>query len=174
MRKLFVPTLIVLMAVACELHAAGTDKTLVSWATVVDKSVKAGSILTVQNGRAFDGIFLAELADGKWMAGSDSVSSISRTNKQQGDWAAEKADTKTLIQMAIVYKDDQISIYRNGVPYASYKTKNIDLLSSKSNIVVFGLRQVGGGTWPIGGSFGGAIEDARIYAQALAVEEIKK
>ena len=173
MRKIFVPALIVLMAVACELHAAGTDKTLVSWTTVVDKSVKAGSILTVQNGRAFDGIFFAELADGKWMAGSDSVSSVSRTNKQQGDWAAEKADTKTLIQMAIVYKGDQISIYRNGVPYASYKTKNIDLLSSKSNIVVFGLRHVGGGTGSIGGAIGGAIEDARIYAQALTVEEIK-
>jgi sucrose-6-phosphate hydrolase SacC (GH32 family) len=100
------------------------------------------------------------------MAGSDRYH---RTNRQQDAWAAEKADAKTLVQMAIVYKGDQISIYRNGARYASYEAQNIDLLSRKNNIVVFGLRHVGGGN----GSIGGAIDDARIYAQALTPEQIK-
>jgi beta-fructofuranosidase len=166
MKKFSILMVAVVMAMACELHAAGTDKTLVSWITLSDKKVRAGSILTIQDGSRFDGIVFAEVATGKWMAGSDTYR---RTNKAQGDSAAEKADAKTLVQMAIVYKGDHVSIYRNGAPYASYKTKNIDLLSSKKNIVVFGLRHVRGGN----GSIGGAIEDARIYSKALTAEEIK-
>ena len=76
----------------------------------------------------------------------------------------EKADDKTLIQMAIVYKGNQISIYRNGEPYASYEASNIDLLSAKDNMAVFGLRHVGATT---GQHLQGTIEDARIYDRAL-------
>ena len=170
MKKSIMLIAVMVLAAAGEICSAGVDKTLVSWVAISDKNVKGGSILTIQDGVKFDGIIYAELADGKWMAGSNAKR---RTNKQQGDRAIEKADAKTLVQMAIVYKGDQISIYRNGAPYASYKTKNIDLLSSKHNIVVFGLRHVGGWTGSLGGSIGGAIEDARIYAQALTVEEIK-
>ena len=103
-------------------RAINTDKTLVSWARLADKNVKAGSILTVQDGNRFDGTVFAELSAGKWMAGSDT---FRRTNKEQGDWAVEKADAKSLVQTAIVYKGDRISIYRNGKEYASYKTKNV-------------------------------------------------
>ncbi len=164
MKKLLIVATV--MMIACELHAAGTDKTLVSWVRLADKKVTSGSILTVQNGNQFDGIVFAELAGDKWMAGSHL---FQRTNKAQADRAAEKADAKTLVQMAIVYKGDQISIYRNGAPYSSHKAKNIDLLGAKSNIVVFGLRHIGGGS----GSIGGSIEDARIYAQALTADQIK-
>jgi len=48
--------------------------------------------------------------------------------------------------MAIAYKGNQISIYRNGEPYASYEAGNIDLLSAKDNMAVFGLRHQGAGT----------------------------
>jgi len=157
---------IVLLATVCGVCSAGVDKTLVSWVRLSDKNVRAGSILTVQIGSRFDGIVFAELAGGKWMAGSDTWS---RTNKQQSDWPTETADAKTLVQMAIVYKGDRITIYRNGAPYASYKTRNIDLLSGKGNIVVFGMRHVGAA----GGSIAGAIDDARIYDKALTVEQIK-
>ena len=144
---------------------AATDKTLVSWVTLTDKNVRAGSILTVQVGPAFDGIIFAERAPGKWMAGSDS---FRRTGSNPGSFPAETADKKTQVQMAIVYKGSQISIYRNGKEYASYKTGNIDLLSNKNNVVVFGLRHLGGD-----GSIAGQIDDARIYAKALTAEEIK-
>jgi len=154
------------LATVCEICPAGTDKTLVSWVRLADKNVRAGSILTVQSGRQFDGIVYAELAAGKWMAGSHL---FQRTNRAQGGRAAEKADAKTLVQMAIVYKGDRITIYRNGAPYSAHKAKNIDLLRGASNFVVFGVRHVGGGS----GSIGGSIEDARIYEAALTVDQIK-
>lgn len=141
------------------------DKTLVSWVTLTDRNLRAGSVLTVQRDNAFDGIIFAELEPGKWMAGSDS---LRRTQKAQAGAPAETPDGKALLQMAIVYEGNRISIFRNGEPYASYEAQNIDLLSGTSPIAVFGLRHVGGN-----GSIGGSIEDARVYNRALGVEELK-
>ena len=155
----------VLLLIAGAAHAANTDKTLVSWVTLTDKNVRAGSVLTVQAGAAFDGIIFAERAAGKWMAGSDT---FKRSGGNPNAFPPETADKKTRVQMAIVYKGDQISIYRDGKLYASYKTTNIDLLSNKGNIAVFGLRHIGGG-----GSIGGSIDDARIYSKALTADELK-
>ena len=124
--------------------------------------------MTIQRGDQFDGIVFGEVAVGKWMAGSNF---FKRTQPDQQANAVEKADNKTLIQMAIVYQGHQISIYRNGEPYASYEASNIDLLSFKDNMVVFGLRHEGAGN---GQNLQGAIEDARIYDRAMTVEEIKK
>ena len=152
-------------AVCGAARGASTDKTLVSWVTITDKNVRSGSVLTVQVGAAFDGIIFAEQAAGKWMAGSNTYT---RTGKNTGAYPAETADKKTQVQMAIVYKGDQISIYRDAKPYASYKTRNIDLLSNKNNFVVFGLRHIGGN-----GSIGGSIDDARIYSKALTADELK-
>jgi beta-fructofuranosidase len=146
-------------------QAEDTDKTLVSWVTLTDKNIRAGSVLTVQVGPSFDGIVFAERAADRWMAGSEY---FHRTGEDPGAFPAEAADGKTVIQMAIVYKGDQISIYRDGKPYASYKAKNIDLLSSTNNIAVFGLRHIGGD-----GGIGGSIEDARIYSSALTAEELR-
>ena len=140
------------------------DKTLVAWVSLRDRDLRAGSILTLQRGSEFDGIVFAEKALGKWMAGSDM---FKRTQDNQDSYPQDTSDGNTFMQMAIVYKDDTISIYCNGEPYASYRTKNIDLLSGKDNIAVFGLRHVGGS-----GSIGGSIEDARIYAKALTVNEL--
>lgn len=145
--------------------AAQTDKTLVSWISLTDKNARAGSVLTIQDGDRFDGIIYAERAAERWMAGSNN---FSRTEKDQDKNPVENADGNALVQMAIVYRDDQITIYRDGELYVSYSAKNIDLLSSKDNVAVFGLRHLGGD-----GSIAGSIEDARIYRQALTVDEIK-
>jgi len=146
-------------------QAPKTDKTLVSWVTLTDKGVRAGSVLTLQVRNQFDGIVFAERAAGKWMAGSNN---FRRAQKRPEQNAPEAADHKTVVQMAIVYQSDRIQMYRNGRPYASYKTENVDLLTSKDAIVVFGLRHIGGT-----GSIAGRIEDARIYSQALTVEQIR-
>lgn len=147
--------------------AAGTDKTLVSWIRLADTTQRGGSALTIQRGDLFDAIVFGERAPGKWMAGSNF---FKRTQDNQQTNAVEKADDKTLVQMAIVYKGNQISIYRNGEPYASYEARNIDLLSFKDNIAVFGLRHVGAAT---GQTLRGLIQDARIYDRALTADEIK-
>ena len=151
----------------CSAGEVGTNKTLVSWICLADTVQRGGSALTIQRGDQFDAIVLGEREAGKWMAGSDS---LKRTQNQQGANAAENVDAKTLIQMAIVYKGNQISIYRNGEPYATYEASNIDLLSASDNQAVFGLRHEGADT---GQHLQGAIEDARIYDKALSAYEIK-
>ncbi len=148
--------------------AAGTDKTLVSWVILDNTTQQGGSALTIQRGDQFDGIVFGERAPGKWMAGSNF---FARTQGDQQANAVEKADSKTPIQMVIAYKGNQISIYRNGDPYASYEASNIDLLSARDNMAVFGLRHEGAGT---GQTLRGLIEDARIYDRALTADEIKK
>ncbi|NIP25299.1 MAG: hypothetical protein GWN67_07455 [Phycisphaerae bacterium] len=145
---------------------AGTDKTLVVWFAPADLTHRGGSALTIQSGDQFDGIVFGEIQEGKWMAGSDYHK---RTERSQDKYLRETADSKKTVQMAIVYKGDRILIYRNGASYASYQAKNIDLLSPENNIAVFGLRHVGAG----GGQISGDIEDARIYAKALSLDEIK-
>ena len=151
----------------CSAGEAGTDKTLVSWVCLANTTQQGGSALTIQRGDQFDGIVFGEKEAGKWMAGSDG---FTRTQGNQQANAIEKADDKTLIQMAIVYKGNQISIYRNGEPYASYEASNIDLLSASDNQAVFGSRHGAGR----GQHLQGSIADARIYDKALSADEIKK
>jgi len=157
-------TTLALCAVAA---AAGTDKTLVSWVALDNLTQQGGSALTLQHGSRFDGIVFGEKASGKWMAGSENYL---RTQGDPQANAAEQADNKTLVQMAIVYQGKQTSIYRNGEPYASYATNPIDLLGPKDALAVFGLRHEGAGG---GQSLQGAIEDARIYDRALSTEELR-
>jgi sucrose-6-phosphate hydrolase SacC (GH32 family) len=152
----------------CRASAAGTDKTLVAWVALDNLTQQGGSALTIQRGQQFDAIVFGEMAADKWMAGSEF---LARTQGNQQANAAEKADNKTLIQMAVVYQGNQIFIYRNGESYASYEANNIDLLSAKDNQTVFGLRHEGAGT---GQPLQGSIEDARIYDRALTADEIKK
>ena len=71
------------------------------------------------------------------------MKALPRTQGDQQANAVEKRDDKTLIQMAIVYQGNQIAIYRNGEPYASYEANNIDLTTAKDNMAVFGLRHLG-------------------------------
>ncbi|MDG1241587.1 MAG: hypothetical protein P8P52_03385, partial [Opitutae bacterium] len=155
-----------LIASVCSAQAADTDKTLVSWLTLNNKAIKGGSVLTVEHQQQFDGIVYAELGEARWMAGSDRWG---RTNKEQNEYAREDADANALIQMAIVYKDDSVTIYRNGEIYASHKAKNIDLLNKDGNVVTFGIRHTQGN-----GRVDAKIEDARIYKQALSQEELKQ
>ena len=152
----------------CGAAAAGTDKTLVSWVTLANTTQQGGSALTIQQGDAFDGIVFGEKQPAKWMSGSNFYT---RTQADQQANAVETADGRTLVQLAVVYTSSQTSIYRNGESYASYPANNIDLLSARDNMAVFGLRHDGAAT---GQTLQGAIEDARIYDRALSAEEIRK
>ena len=148
--------------------AAGTDKTLVSWVCLANTTQQGGSALTIQSGDRFDGIVFGERAAGKWMAGSEIHA---RTQADQQASPVEKADSKTLVQMAVSYHGNRITIYRNGEPCASYEANNIDLLSAKDTIAVFGLRHQGTGS---GNNLQGSIDDARIYDRALTADEIRQ
>jgi len=155
-----------LVGALCGAASAGTDKTLVAWAAPANLTQQGGSVLTIQSGDRFDAIVFGEKARARWMAGSNF---FRRTQAEQGGYPAETADADTLVQVAIVYDDDTIRIYRNAEPYAAYKTKNIDLLGVDNHIAVFGLRHIGAGT---GKPFAGAIDDARIYDRALTQAQV--
>lgn len=144
-----------------------TDKTLVAWVSLVNLTQQGGSALTIQSGDQFDAIVLGERVRGKWMAGSDF---LHRTQKDQNANVVETVGPDALVQLAIVYESDQVRIYRNGAPYAVYKTQNVDLLNIENHIAVFGLRHVGAGT---GTPLAASIEDARIYGRALTPQEIQ-
>ncbi len=153
---------------ACTALAAGSDKSLVSWVCLANTSQQGGSALTVQSSDQFDGIVFGENSAGRWMAGSDF---FKRSQGKQDANAAEHADAKTLVKLAVVYHGNRIVISRNDEPYASYEANNIDLLSSKNLMAVFGLRHQGAAT---GQTLQGSIEDARIYDRALNADDIKK
>jgi len=141
-----------------------TDKTLVAWVTLDEGDYSAGSVLTLQRGDEFDAIVFAEISENKWMAGSND---FARTEQEQ-DYAPEELASAKPVQIAIVYGSDRITIYRNGKQLTSYEADIVNLLEGDDQIVVFGLRHLGGGD----GDIIGAIDDARIYARALSREEI--
>ena len=156
-----------LTAAAVPAVAPLRDKTLVVWAAPANLDQRGGSVLTIDDGQGhFDGIIFGEHTLKKWMPGSEG---FSRTLADQGNWPDETADGKTFIQMAITYKDRQVTIYRNGRQYAQYVAANPLMEFGPQSTVLIGKRHLDVGE---GGRFAGSIDDARIYDQALTAEQI--
>ena len=91
----------------CAAAAAGSDKTLVSWVTLANTTQQGGSALTIQQGDSFDGIVFGEKQPAKWMSGSNFYS---RTQADQQASSVEKADSNTLVQLAVVYTGNQTTM----------------------------------------------------------------
>ena len=143
------------------------DKTLVAWVAPQNLTQRGGSALTVEDGSDhFDGIVFGELAPTKWMAGSDT---FSRTQKDQSGFPAETAGGSVFVQMAIVYRGKQITVYRNGHLYSQHTMAASTQEFGPRSIVVIGKRHRGQGG---NAHFAGAIDDARIYDHALSAEQI--
>jgi len=144
-----------------------TDKTLVAWVSPANLNQRGGSVLTIEKADGvFDGIVFGEIAKSKWMPGSNTYT---RTKRQQKNYAAETADAKTFVQIAIVYKGRQITMYRNGREYADYTAKNAEKFGPDSKVLM-GLRHLDAN--PQGRFFIGTIDDARIYHVALDAKTI--
>jgi len=143
------------------------DKTLVVWAAPANLSQRGGSALTIDDGRDnFDAIVFGELAPGKWMAGSDF---FRRTQKKQDAFPAETADAKTFVQLAIVYFGQQVTVYRDGRLYSQHTMAEAPQEFGPASRVNIGKRHR---RQSDKSHFAGAIDDARIYAQALSAEQI--
>ena len=154
----------ILFLSACATKSNNTDKTLVSWVIIENMDADGGSILTLQDGELFDGIILSGEGD-SWIAGSEhELRTLTGTNNT----SVTAPGIGEIEQIAIVYKGDEILIYRDALLQARYKAENIDLLNSNTSIVVFGHSHFGGG-----GAISGAIEDARIFRKALSEKELK-
>lgn len=138
------------------------DKTLVAWVTVANLGQSGGAVLTIENpSGVFDSIVFGELSRGKWMVGSNV---FARTQRSQDSYARETADAKTLVQIAVVYKGRQVTMYRNGKKYADYAMASGPITFSTQSVVLMGLRHIAAGGSPF---FAGSVDDARIYAAAL-------
>ncbi|MEI2724717.1 MAG: LamG-like jellyroll fold domain-containing protein [Verrucomicrobiota bacterium] len=167
-------SLITLLAVAVALLGNGAepvslkDKTLVVWAAPADLTQKAGSALTIEDGQShFDGIIFGEISARRWMPGSDG---FRRTLREQGGWPEETVDAKTFVQMAIVHRGNEVSVFRDGHDYVHYNMPNPPQEFGRTAIVLFGRRHIEA-TDPEH-SFAGRIKDARIYDRALDREAI--
>ncbi len=153
-------------AVAQETPSIG-DKTLVAWVTLADLHQRGGSVLTLEKpGGAFDAIVFGEIAPGKWMAGSNE---FLRTHRDQQAWPEETAGPQTLVQIALVYRGEEIAIYRNGRVYSRYTAGARESFGDDS-FVLMGLRHLEAA--PGNRFFTGSIEEARIYDTALSAEQI--
>jgi hypothetical protein len=141
------------------------DKTLVAWVSPANLIQRGGSVLTLDDQQShFDGIVFGELLPAKWMAGSDF---FGRTQRTQANYPAETAGPRTLVQMAIVYKGNHITVYRDGTEYARHKISQPQTFDA-DNAVVMGLRHIEA-TDPA--CFAGTIDDARIYNIALSARK---
>ncbi|MEA1950447.1 MAG: LamG-like jellyroll fold domain-containing protein, partial [Planctomycetota bacterium] len=144
------------------------DKTLVAWVRMADLQQKGAGLLSVGSGPEFDAITFAELAEGRWMAGSHN---LTRTQKaaDQNKLDPETASPEQSIFLAIVYRGKQVEIWRNGSLYTSYKTRGQHRFDDTPEML-FGLRCHPGGTPQ--GYLRGAIDEARIYDVALDANTI--
>ncbi len=138
------------------------DKTLVVWVSAANLTQSGGSALTVNDTTVdrFDGVVFAELAPRIWMPGSNDYS---RTDKAQADWPKETAAADQFVQMAIVYRGQDIALYRNGLPYAKYTTAGQPYGFGRQTAVLFGPRHLIKNV-PV---LLGRIRDARIYDRPL-------
>ena len=143
------------------------DKTLVAWVSPATLTQRGGSVLTIEKpGGVFDAIVFGELAPATWMPGSDG---FRRTKQEQKDFPKETAANPPMVQVAIVYRDRQITVYRNGTQTATYTADGAERFGSES-FVLMGLRHVDAGAE--NRFFTGAIDDARLYATALTAEQM--
>jgi len=141
------------------------DKTLVAWVSLSNLTQRGGSPLALDDQENhFDAIVFGEHSPARWMAGSDFWR---RTSKEQAGYPVETADPGALVQIAIAYKGNQVTLYRNGKEYAHHEVAE-PLAFGADTAVVIGLRHI---QRDIAG-FAGTVDDARLYNRALSAEEI--
>ncbi len=141
------------------------DKTLVVWVAPANLTQRGGSVLTIDDRQShFDGIVFGELAPARWMAGSDFHR---RTGRKQDAWPAETADANTVVQIAIVYRGNEVTVYRDGREYSRHTIKAPQTFGADS-VVIIGPRHLEG----MQDCFAGGVDDARIYNRALSAEQI--
>lgn len=142
-------------------------KTLVAWVSPDNLAQRGGSVLTIEKpGGVFDAIDFGELVPATWMAGSDG---FRRTKREQEGFPRETASNSPFVQIAIVYRDKEITLYRDGRAAASYTAEGAERFPSDS-FVLMGLRHLDAAA--DNRFFTGSIDDARIYGVALSAEQI--
>jgi hypothetical protein len=145
------------------------DKTLVVWVSPANLTQRGGSAFTIEDAQNhFDGIVFGEIAEGKWMAGSNQ---FARTEREQSAFPIERAVPGTFVQMAVAYHGREITVYRDGTLYSKHLGKSEPQTFPPNATVLMGKRHRQQGDTA---HFGGVIDDARIYDLALSAEELDR
>ena len=147
-----------------------TDKTLVSWFCFDEEAPKHCSVITVQAADKYDALAFGQDAPEKWSTASDD-NTRTQTTEQLAQNPAQEIVPGQFMMMAAVYKDNSVTIYRDGEVYAGYTIeKPFDFLNSPYLQLVIGSVNLNPN---YATSFKGKVQDIRIYAQALTQEQIK-
>ena len=161
-------------------------KTLLAWVSLDNLQRSAGGLLTLENPigpDVFDSIVFGERLAGQWMAGSNFFQRTVADNGGAPETVTEDmvVEPKDHVMVAIVYDDDNsITLYRNGVEYASAANASQGALQTYlggNADVVMGVRHsdIADGTGTVDGNdpfLAGWIEEARVYNYALSATEI--
>ncbi len=149
------------------------EKTMVSWVSLDDLNVLAGSILTIDKISVdeFDAMVFGERQPQRWMAGS---SFFRRTTDPAPGFEEKKAGE--LIFMAYTYEDEGgqalIKLYRNGEQIGEYKMGAIASWPAGDAEIFWGIRHGNEGGGP--GNLDAQIAESRLYGTVLSQAEIKK
>jgi len=143
------------------------DKTLLAWVQLANLDQRAGSVLTLQDLREFDGIVFAEVRPRTWMPGSHV---FHRTNTRQESWPVETASPDRSVQVAIVYRGAKISLFRDGQLVAEHETDRPHVFEPPLRVAI-GIRHLAPFGLPTT-RFAGTIEEARIYHRPLSRDEL--
>lgn len=155
------------------------DKTLVAWVRPSRPFPDCVGILAVEDGggvvtdyRPCDALVLGANGPDIWKG--DNWKHC-RDQPQRTAWteAAKCAGPVTpgiVIQLAAVYREQEIIVLRDGQVYATYQTTR-QLTFALPWALLIGQRNVNG---PDATHFAGAVLDARLYAQALTPDEVAR
>ena len=145
------------------------EKTIEAWVSLATLDQRGGGVITVEDtkGGVFDSVVFAEKEAQHWVAGSNNF-----RRSQSSGGPAETAKPGELVHVAATYRaDGTIAVFRNGELYGqSWKspTESPILFAAGGAHILLGKRHTPGGK----AFFAGEIEEARLYAQALAPADI--
>ena len=145
--------------------SVGQAKTIAAWVTLANTGVRSGAVISIESSQPhqFDAIVWAERQTGYWMAGSDN---FKRTRDVSGSGKV-KETANTQVLMAVVYTENSVQIYRNGVKYGnSYSTGSSTYPKGKWWIL-FGPRCCGSA-----GGVDGTVHHAMYWDKALSPAEV--
>ena len=147
-----------------------TDKTLVSWFCFDDGASKHCSVITVQAADKYDALAFEQDAPGKWSTARGD-NTRTQTTEQPARNPTQEIVLGQFMMMAAVYKDNSVTIYRDGEVYAHYTIeKSFDFLNSPYLQLVIGSVNLNPN---YATSFNGKVKDVRIYTQALTQAQIE-
>jgi beta-fructofuranosidase len=143
------------------------DKTLVVWCAPSNLDHRGAGVFGVEDLQEFDSIVLGEVRPRVWMAGSHL---FRRTEAAQDSWPTETVASGTMVQVAVTWQGTRITLYREGQVVASYDRPQRDY--GEGLRVSMGMRHCNAAGVPPTGAFGGVIDEAQFYAEALSAAQI--